>query len=149
MVKNSCKLNSQGYGNSRWLLCSSHSLANLSYQHSFTHKLLEIIIIPISLSHQARSTEPMENLDSSRTVVNDMGVPAMAHLVKNLTGVAQVIAEGHIQSLAWCSGLKDPMLPQPQHRSELGLGFNPWPWGNSICHRCGHEKKKKKRNTWD
>ena len=36
----------------------------------------------------------------------------MAQWVKNLTAAAQVAAEAHVQSLAWCGGLKDPALPQ-------------------------------------
>ena len=57
----------------------------------------------------------------------------MAHWVKNLTTGAQVAAEAWVQSLAWLSRLKDPVLPQLWHRSWLGsdsiLGL-----GNSICH---------------
>ena len=37
-------------------------------------------------------------------------VPGVAQWVKNLTTVAQVTAEGWIQSLDWCSGLKDLVL---------------------------------------
>ena len=36
----------------------------------------------------------------------------MAQWVKNLTAAAQVAPEAHVQSLAWCCGLKDPALPQ-------------------------------------
>ena len=36
----------------------------------------------------------------------------MAQWVKNPTVVAQVAAEVGVQSLAWCSGLKDLVLPQ-------------------------------------
>ena len=31
------------------------------------------------------------------------GVPTMVQWVKNTTAVAQVAAEGQVQSLAWCS----------------------------------------------
>ena len=47
--------------------------------------------------------------------------------VRNLTAVAQVAGEAQVQSLAWCSGLKHPVLLQPWHRSQLQFGFNPWP----------------------
>jgi len=39
-----------------------------------------------------------------------------------------VAAEMCVQSLAWCSVLKDVALPQLQCRSQLWLGFNPWLW---------------------
>ena len=45
----------------------------------------------------------------------------MAQWVKNPTAVAQVTAEAWVRSLAQCSELKDPVLPQ------LQLGFFPWP----------------------
>ena len=51
----------------------------------------------------------------------------MVQWVKNLTAAAQVIAEAWVQSLAQCSGLKDLTLLQLQRRSQLWLGFNPWP----------------------
>ena len=42
--------------------------------------------------------------------IHCLGVPAMAHWVKNLTAVAWVTAEVRVQSLARCSGLKDLAL---------------------------------------
>ena len=51
----------------------------------------------------------------------------MAQWVKNPTTAARVAAEGQGQSLAPHSGLKDPALLRLQHRSNLWLGFNPWP----------------------
>ena len=45
---------------------------------------------------------------------------------------------------AWNSGLKDPVLPQLQCRSQLWLGSDPWPW-NSICCKVAKKKKKKSK----
>ena len=36
------------------------------------------------------------------------------------------------------SGLKAPEVQQLQHRSQVQLGFNPWP-GNLPTHRCAHK----------
>ena len=63
--------------------------------------------------------------------------------VKNLTEVAQVAVEAQIQSLVQYSGLKDPALPQLQHRLKLQLGSDPW-LGNSTC--CGVATKRKKKD---
>ena len=51
----------------------------------------------------------------------------MVQQVKNLTAAAQADAEVQLPFLAWHIGLKDPVLPQLQCRSQLQLGFNPWP----------------------
>ena len=40
------------------------------------------------------------------------GVPAVVQGVKDPTAAARVIAEMLVQSPVWCSGLKDPVLPQ-------------------------------------
>ena len=53
-----------------------------------------------------------------------LGVPAMAQWVKNPTAVAQATVEAQVWSPAQCSGLKDLVLSQLQHRSQLWLGFN-------------------------
>ena len=50
----------------------------------------------------------------------------MAQWVRNLTAEAQVTVELWVQSLAWCSGLKDPALPRLWYRSQLWLRFSPW-----------------------
>ena len=68
----------------------------------------------------------------------------MVQLVKNLTTVAWVTAEAQVQSLAQCSGLKDPVLPQLQCRSQLQLRFNPLAQ-EFPCAMCVAIKKKKKR----
>ena len=47
------------------------------------------------------------------------GVPTTVPWVKNTTAVAQVAAEGQVQSLAWCSALKDLVLWQLQHSLQL------------------------------
>ena len=68
----------------------------------------------------------------------------MVKWVKNLIVEAWVVAEARVQSPAGYNGLKDLVTPQLQHRSQLGLGFNPWPrnfhtpWTQPL-------KKKKKR----
>ena len=46
-----------------------------------------------------------------------------------------------VRSPAGHSGLKDPALPQLQHRSQLWLKSDPWP-RNSACHRVAKKKKK-------
>ena len=51
----------------------------------------------------------------------------MVQWVKNLTAGAQVAAEAWAWSSVQCSGLRDPALLHLQRRSELWLGFNPWP----------------------
>lgn len=51
----------------------------------------------------------------------------MAQGVKDLMAVAQVTAEEGVQSLAWPSGLKDPVLPKLWCRSQLWLGLGPRP----------------------
>ena len=51
-------------------------------------------------------------------------------------------ARTQIQPPPWHSGLKDPVLLQPWHRSQLQLRSDPWP-RNSICHREAKKEKKK------
>lgn len=50
------------------------------------------------------------------------GVPAVAKWIKNLTAVAWVAVEVRVPSLVLHIGLKDLMLLQLQHRSQLTLG---------------------------
>ena len=47
----------------------------------------------------------------------------MVQWVKNITAVTQVAVKAWIQSLVQCSGLKDWMSPQLQHRSQLLPGI--------------------------
>ena len=49
------------------------------------------------------------------------GVPAVVQRVKNLTAVAQVMAEVWVRFPAQQSDLKAPTLPQLQHRLQLWL----------------------------
>ena len=49
------------------------------------------------------------------------GVPAMVQWVKNLT------AEAQVRPLAQHRKLKDLVLPQLWYRSQLRLGYIPWP----------------------
>ena len=53
----------------------------------------------------------------------------MVQWVKNPTAMAEVAVEVQVESLAWCSRLKDPVLPQ------LWLGFDAWP-GNFHVSQC-------------
>ena len=46
---------------------------------------------------------------------------------EDLIAAAWVAAEARVQSLAWCSGLKDLALPQLWCRWQLQVGFNLWP----------------------
>ena len=50
----------------------------------------------------------------------------MACWVNNATTAASVTAEVQVQALAWHSGLKDLVLPQLWHASQLWLGFDSW-----------------------
>ena len=50
-----------------------------------------------------------------------MGVPTVAQWVKNPTAAAWVDVEMQIQSQAWHSGLKEPVLSPMQRRSQLWL----------------------------
>ena len=56
-----------------------------------------------------------------------LGVPAVVQWVKNLTAVAQVAVETQVQSPAQHCGLKDQELQHLLRRSQLQLGFDPWP----------------------
>ena len=51
----------------------------------------------------------------------------MVQWVKNPTTATWVTAEVEVWSLAWHRELRDLALLQLWHRSELWLGFNPWP----------------------
>ena len=62
----------------------------------------------------------------------------MAQWVKNPTAAALVPAEAWARSPAQHSGLKDLVLPQLRHRSQLRLRFNPGP-RNYLCCRWGHK----------
>ena len=53
--------------------------------------------------------------------------------VKNLTVEALVTAKARVRAPAWCSGLKDLVLPQLLHRSQLGLA-----WIQSPIWECPH-----------
>ena len=79
--------------------------------------------------------------ESEATLKNDVGgVPAMVHWVKNLTAAAQIDAEVQFQSPAWCSGLKDPALPQPLAQTQSLAQELPYTVGAAIK---GKKKKKK------
>ena len=65
----------------------------------------------------------------------------MVNWFKNLIAVALVPAEVRVRSPARCSGLKDLAWPHKQYMSQLHLDSIPG-LGTSICHRCGHKKKK-------
>lgn len=66
----------------------------------------------------------------------------MAQWVKSPTAAAWVDAEAWVQSPVQRHGLKGLALPQ------LQLGFGPW-HRNSICHECGHKRKKNSGDTSD
>ena len=66
----------------------------------------------------------------------NLGVPA----VSQRDGQHLCSARTQVQSLAWHSGLKDPVLLQLLY---LKLGSNPWP-ENSVHHGLAKKKKKKK-----
>ena len=49
------------------------------------------------------------------------GIPTMAQWVKYPGAVAQVVVEVWVRSVAWCSGLKNLVLPHLQLRLQLPL----------------------------
>ena len=67
-------------------------------------------------------------------------VPTVAPWVKNVTAVAQVPGEMQVRSLAHRSGLKDLVLLQLWHRSQVQLGELPYVISEAI-----KLKKKKKK----
>ena len=69
----------------------------------------------------------------------------MVQWVKNLAAVAWVTVEAQVQYLARCSELKDLILPQLCHTSELSLRFNPWPRNFHVLQVQKKKKKKKER----
>ena len=71
----------------------------------------------------------------------------MAQWVKNLTIAAWVATEAQVESLAWYSGLKDPMLLQLWCRSQLWLGFSPWPGNFHLWQVWLFKKKSTTRRT--
>ena len=75
----------------------------------------------------------------------DKGVPAVVQWVKNLTAVSRVPVEVQAQTLARSSGLKDLLLLQLLHRSQLWLRFHPWLGNFSTLWVCRKKKNKKKK----
>ena len=68
------------------------------------------------------------------------GVPAVVSLDwRHLCSI-----RSQVWSPAWYSGLKGLVLPQLWYRSQLQLGYDPWP-GNSICHGVANKEKKRER----
>ena len=70
--------------------------------------------------------------------------------VKNPIVAAQVTVEVQIPSLAWWSGLKGPGIAAPSllHlwcRSQVQLGFNPWPWNFHMPQMWPLKNKKQKQ----
>ena len=67
----------------------------------------------------------------------------MLQWVKNLTTLALGCCGGMGSIPGWCSGLKDLALPQLRYRSQLWLGFNPWPRNFHMLGSTAIKKKKK------
>ena len=71
-----------------------------------------------------------------------MGAALEKDKKKNPTAEAWVTAEAQAGSLAQRQGLKDPVLPQLQHRLQLWLRFTPWPesfhmpWAQPLKNKC-------------
>ena len=68
----------------------------------------------------------------------------MAQWIKNPTAAARVAAVARVPSLAQQSGLKDPVLPLLQHRSQLWIGFNRCPGNFHVLWVWPLKKKKEK-----
>ena len=68
------------------------------------------------------------------------GVPSMAQWVRNPTAVAQAAVEMRVPSPTPHDGLKEPVLPQLWHRSQLWLRFTPWPRNYHML-LVSHKKK--------
>ena len=58
---------------------------------------------------------------------NKTGVPTLVQWVKNSAVEVQVLADVGVRSPTQHSGLKDPVLPQLWQKSQLRIGFSPWP----------------------
>ena len=67
-----------------------------------------------------------------------LGVPIVLQWVKNPTAMAQVAAEAWVQSPAWYSRLKNPLL-------QLWLRFNLWPRNFHMLQVQPLKKLKKKK----
>ena len=74
-------------------------------------------------------------------------VLAVAQQVKNLTAVAQVTVEAQVWSLAWCSGLKVPMLLQLWCRITTVAWIWSLAWEISYATIVAIKKKKNIRLT--
>ena len=81
----------------------------------------------------------MNELEKNNTKINEE-VPLWYNGISGVLGVLGCRFKPRLAQ--W---VKDPVLPQLQHRPQLWLRFNPWP-RNSICH--GKAKKKKKKRSW-
>ena len=74
----------------------------------------------------------------------------MVQWVKNPNATAWITEEAWDRSPAQHSGLKDPALPQLWCRSQLWLGFNPWPrnfhmpWVGPLTKKKSKERKSRK-----
>jgi len=79
-----------------------------------------------------------------RNANKDKNLPAVAQWVKNLTAVVWVTVEVQVWSPAWHSGLKVLVLMPLHCRSQLWLGFSPWP-GNFHMPQVPPLKKKKRQ----
>ena len=66
----------------------------------------------------------------------------MAQWFKNPTPLAWATVEVWVQSLAWYNSLMDPARPQLLHRSQLQLGFSPWPGNLQYAVGAAIGKKK-------
>ena len=80
---------------------------------SHTLMFLKIILLPLS--------------NPKILLIKILGVPTVAEWVNNLTAAAGVNGEAEVQSVAQGRELKKLALLQLQHRSQLWIGFNPWP----------------------
>ena len=108
----------------------------LEWPHYISLPFLTLAFLPLSQCSVPKTlSSPSREEDESRCVCQDNLGYAVITTLKILVGVPAVAQwnqqclwsnEVQVQTLAWHSGLKDPVLPQLWYRSQLGLGSAPY-----------------------
>ena len=117
-----------------------HRYYNRCKKSTGWHPLREELRKAVSMKPREKRLSKKKKRERERA-----GVPTVAQWVKNSTAAAWVAVEVWVQSPAWHSGLKDPVLWQLWLWSQVWLKFNPWP-GNFHMLWVWPEKKQKQKN---